>query len=262
MNQAATPPPESSRHLMPLVERAIVAHRQGAIETAERLCLDVLELAPDRPGALSVLYQIRKDQGNHPAAEALIRRVVALDPNNFAATNEYALLLLGKGAIQEAEVQARNGVRIAPQNPQAHNLMGMIMTEAQRPSVGEYHYRKVLELSGTRDPILVANLAWNLKNQGRMEEGRALYRESVAAAPDIRQTLLGWARLEEADRKFVAAGKILDRMETTWPNDAGLLLSRAVLLGRMKRYGDALAVLDLLANQADDGRLGPNELAE
>src|ERR1700710_313972 len=83
MNPAAMPPPESARHLMPLVERAIIAHRQGAIETAERLCLDVLELAPDRPGALTVLYQIRKDQGNHTAADALIRRVVSLDPNNL-----------------------------------------------------------------------------------------------------------------------------------------------------------------------------------
>jgi tetratricopeptide (TPR) repeat protein len=262
MNPAATPPPESSRHLMPLVERAAVAHRQGAIETAERLCLDVLELAPDRPGALTILYQIRKDQGKHAAAEALIRRVVALDPNNFAATNEFALLLLGKGAIQEAEVQARNAVRIAPQNPQAHNLMGMITTEAQRPPVGEYHYRKVLELSGARDPILLANLAWNLKNQGRMEEGRALYQESVAAAPEIRQTLLGWARLEEADRKFDAAAEILGRLEKKWPNDPGLLLSRAVLLGRMKRYDEALAVLDDMAKQASNGRLGPNELAE
>jgi tetratricopeptide (TPR) repeat protein len=262
MNPAAMPPPESSRHLMPLVERAVVAHRQGAIETAERLCLDVLELAPDRPGALTVLYQIRKDQGKHAAADALIRRIVALDPNNFAATNEFALLLLGKGAIQEAEAQARNAVRIAPQNPQSHNLMGMILTEAQRPQIGEYHYRKVLALSGTRDPILIANLAWNLKNQGRMEEGRELYKESVAAAPKIWQTLLGWARLEEADRKFDAAGEILDRMEQQWPNDPGLLLSRAVLLGRMKKYDEALAVLDQMAKLTADGRLGANELAE
>ncbi len=262
MTPGAMPPPESSRHLMPLVERAVIAHRQGAIETAERLCLDVLELAPDRPGALTVLYQIRKDQGNHTAAEALLRRVVALDPNNFAATNEFALLLLAKGAIQEAEVQARNAIRIAPQNPQAHNLMGMILTEAQRPRAGEYHYRQVIELSGARDPILLANLAWNLKNQGRMEEGRALYTESVAAAPNIRQTLLGWARLEEADRKCDAAAGILDRMEQQWPNDPGLLLSRAVLLGRMKRTDDALTVLDRMAEQSGGSGLGPNELAE
>ena len=256
------PPAESSRHLVPLVERAITAHRQGAIETAERLCLDVLELAPDRPGALTVLYQIRKDQGNHPAAEALIRRVVALDPNNFAATNEFALLLLAKGAIQEAEVQARNAIRIAPQNPQAHNLMGMILTEAQRPQVGEYHYRKTLELSGARDPILLANLAWNLKNQGRMEEGRALYQELVAGAPNIRQTLLGWARLEEADRKFDASAEILDRLEEQWPNDPGLLLSRAVLLGRTRQDDQAITMLDQMAEKTPDGRLGANELAE
>jgi tetratricopeptide (TPR) repeat protein len=68
--------------------------------------------------------------------------------------------------------------------------------------------------------------------------------------------------LEEADRKFEAAGEILDRMEKRWPNDPGLLLSRAVLLGRMKLYDEALALLDEMAKQAIDGRLGPNELAE
>ncbi|HEX3398718.1 MAG TPA: sulfotransferase [Acetobacteraceae bacterium] len=254
------PPPEATQHLVPLVERAIQAHRQGADETAERLCLDVLELAPDRPGALSVLYDIRKSQGNARAAEALIRRIVALDPNNLVATNELTLILLGKGSLAEAEYHARNAVRIAPENPQAHNLMGMIMTEANRPQIGEYHYRRVLELTGQRDPILLANLAWNLKNQGRMPEARTLYEESVAAAPDIRQTLLGFARLEEADRHFDAAGDILDRMDTRFPNDQGLRLTRAVLLGRMRRYGEALQLIDAAAD--DEGRLGPNELLE
>src|SRR5262249_51477307 len=168
------PPPEAIRHLVPLVERAMQAHRQGADETAERLCLDVLELAPDRPGALSILYEIRKAQEKHQAAEALIRRIVALDPNNLPATNELALILLGKGSLTEAEYHARNAIRVAPENPQAHNLMGMILTEANRPQVGEYHYRRVLELTDQRDPVLLANLAWNLKNQGRMQEARTL----------------------------------------------------------------------------------------
>ncbi len=180
----ALPPADATRHLVPLVERAIQAHRQGADEVAERLCLDVLELAPDRPGALSVLYEIRKSQGRHQAAEALLRRLVAFDPNNLAATNELALLLLGKGSLADAEFQARNAIRIGPENPQAHNLMGMILTEANRPQIGEYHYRRVLELTGQRDPILLANLAWNLKAQGRMEEARALYRGIRRRGPE------------------------------------------------------------------------------
>ncbi|HEX3992530.1 MAG TPA: sulfotransferase, partial [Acetobacteraceae bacterium] len=271
------PPAEATRHLVPLVERAIQAYQQGAKDVAERLCLDVLELAPDRPGALSVLYSIRKEQGRAAAAQALIRRLVHFEPNNFEATNELALLLLGKGALGEAEIHARNAIRIAPQAPQAHNLMGMIMTEAQRPRLGEYHYRKVLEITGTRDPIVLANLAWCLKNQGRMEEARALYVESTATAPDIRETLLGWARLEEADRNFAAAGEILDRLDARFPNDPGSVLTRAVLLGRMKRPDDALALLDRKA-PAPEGTtqsgaigdslasapigLGPTELSE
>jgi Flp pilus assembly protein TadD len=244
----AMPPAAATRHLVPLVERAMAAHRQGATETAERLCLDVQELAPDRPGALSVLYEIRKAQGRAQAAEALIRRIVTLDPNNLVATNELALILLGKGNLAEAEIHARNAVRIAPENPQAHNLMGMIMTEANRPQIGEYHYRRVLEFSAVRDPILLANLAWNLKSQGRMEEARTLYRESVAAAPDIRQTLLGFARLEEADPGFDAVQQILDDAETHFPDDAGLRLTRAALLGRMRRYDEALALIDSTAH--------------
>ncbi|HEX2942271.1 MAG TPA: sulfotransferase [Rhodopila sp.] len=247
---------------MAMVDRAIAAHRQGDVATAERLCLEVLELAPGQLGALLVLCQIRKNQGNARAAEALLRRIISLDPRNVAALNELALMLLGRGAVDEAQIHSRNAIRAAPENAQAHNLMGMILTEAQRPQAGAYHYRKVLELSGTRDPVLLANLAWNLKTQGQMEQARALYRESVAAAPAIRQTLLGWARLEEADRQFDAAAEVLDRMERLWPNDPGLLLSRAVLLGRMKRFDKALAMLDRLAGAAGGDGLGPNELAE
>ena len=93
-----------------------------------------------RIGCLVLLYDIRRQQGQGAAAEALVRRIVALDPNHFWATNEITLMLLGKGDVAAAELHARNAVRIAPENAQAHYLMGMVMTEAFRPAVGEYHY--------------------------------------------------------------------------------------------------------------------------
>ncbi len=150
----------------------------------------MLELAPDRPGALSVLYEIRKAQGKAQAAEALIRRIVALDPNNLVATNELALILFGKGNLAEAEIHARNAVRIAPENPQAHNLMGMIMTEANRPQIGEYHYRRVLELTGTARSDPAGQSGVEPEEPGAHGGGAcAVSRSSVAAAPEIRQTL-------------------------------------------------------------------------
>ncbi len=253
---------EASQHLRPVIERAVQAHRHGGRETAEKLAIDVLELVPSQIDALKVLYEIRKSGGQRRAAEALIRRIVALNPNDFWATNEIALMLMNKGSIGEAEIHARNAVRIAPENPQAHNLMGMILTEGYKPAQGEFHYRRVLELSGKRDPILLANLAWNLKNQGKIDEARQLYEESTAAAPNIPQSLLGWARTEEADRRFEKAGEILDRAEAEFPDNPSFLLARATLLGRMRRYEEALAKLDRIAELSKDGNLGAGELLE
>jgi predicted Zn-dependent protease len=168
LDVANLPPADAARPLAPVVERAVELHRQDNTAEAEKLCLEILELAPGQPEALALLYRIRRAGGAERAAETLLRRIVSLYPNTFWATNELTLALLAKGAIAEAETHARNAVRIAPENPQSHNLMGMIMTEANRPRVGEHHYRKVIALSGRRDPIVLANLAWNLKNQGRI----------------------------------------------------------------------------------------------
>jgi tetratricopeptide (TPR) repeat protein len=255
-------PAEASRHLLPLVDRAIAAHGKGALAEAAQICLEVLELAPGQGGALAVLYQIRKATGPLSAAEALVRRLVALDPNNVWATQELTLLLFGKGDFAEAEAHARNAVRIAPTDAQSHNLMGMILTEANRPQVGEYHYRRALELLGQRPAILLANLAWCLKNQGKMEESRRLYEESATLDPTILQTLLGWARMEETDRNFARANEALDRAELLAPDNPSILLHRAILRGRTKDYDAALAILDRLEKLSPGGGLGTNELLE
>ena len=110
--------------------------------------------------------------------------------------------------------------------------MGMIMTEAQRPAVGEYHYRRAPGFHRRGDPILLANLAWNLKNQGRMAEARALYEEFGRADPDILPDALGWARLEETDRNFARPANCSTPPSSAARTIPASVLKRAVLLGR------------------------------
>jgi tetratricopeptide (TPR) repeat protein len=260
LDQASIGPSDTSPHLLPLVDKAIALHTQNDAVQAERLCLEVLELAPSQGGALAVLYQIRKAEGVSVAAEMLVRRMVTFNPNNVWATQELTLVLFGKRNLADAEVHARNAVRIAPADPQSHNLMGMILTEANRPQVGEYHYRRALELLSERPPILLANLAWNLKNQGRVAEARALYEESVALDSAILQTWLGWARMEETDREFTRAHALLDEAERVAPGNPSILLHRAILLGRTKQYDAALSMLERL--EREGGGLGTEEWLE
>ena len=246
----------------PEVGRARAALAAGNEAEAEPLIVELLERSPKHVGALTLLYELRAAQGRTGAAEALIKRIVRLDPNNLPITQALALMLFIKGALAEAEVHARDSVRIAPTDAQSHNLMGMIMTEAQRPQVGEHHYRRAMKLSAAPSPILIANLAWNLKNQGRMAESRKLYEESVRLDPAIFQTLYGWARMEETDRNFARASELLDAAEKLSPGNPSVLLQRAILHGRVKHYDEALAALDDIEKRREGGGLGPIEWSE
>ena len=246
----------------PALERARAAAIAGNVTEAERLLVDLVERSPQHIGGLMLLHELCAAQNRTAAAEALLARIVRLDPNNLAATQAQALLLFGKGALVEAEHHARNAVRIAPIDPQSHNLMGMIMTEAQRPQIGEYHYRRARELLREPSPILLANLAWNLKNQGRMAESRRLYEEAVHLDPSIFQTLYGWAQMEETDRNFGRAGELLDAAERLSPGNPNVLLQRAILHGRIKDYERAVAALDEIERQRGGGVLSPIEWSE
>jgi tetratricopeptide (TPR) repeat protein len=257
---ATLSPVEATQALVPMLTQAETALAAGDLVTAENNARHMLELAPGREDALMFLYRTSRQAQKFAAAEALIRRVVALNPNNFWATNELTLMLLNRGQLAEAELHARNAIRIAPQNAQAHNLMGLVLTEANRPLIGEYHYRRVLELAEGEEPITLANLAWNLKNQGRIDEARDLYKRSMALKPGVLQTVLGYAKMEEADRKFDRALELLDEAETLLPDNPSVQLTRATVLARQKKREQALVIL----HEPEDGRvkLGPAEMSE
>jgi tetratricopeptide (TPR) repeat protein len=246
----------------PEVDQARAALQAGDVASAEALLVGLLNQTPRHLAALGMLYELRRGQNRLGAAEALLTRIVRLEPNNLAAAQALALQLFGRGAMAEAEHHARNAVRMAPNDPQSHNLMGMIMTEAQRPQVGEHHYRRVIDLVGRRDAVLLANLAWNLKNQGRMAESRALYEESVALDPTVFQTLFGWAKMEETDRNFERADELLDAADALSPGHPSVTLARAVVQGRIKQYEKAVGILDDLEARREGAGLGPLEWSE
>jgi tetratricopeptide (TPR) repeat protein len=241
---------------------AAEAFAAGRLEDAERLCKETLAALGDQTHALHLLLQIHKAQNRTKDAEEVARRCLKKSADDIVAMNELALLLLAQSKLRDAEVHARNAVRVGPRLPQAHNLMGMVMTEANRPVVGEYHYRRVLALSGQRDPVLLANLAWNLKSQGKMEESRALYKEVTDSVPGLAQAWIGWARMEEADRNFEVAADLLARVEKMAPGNIAVLRIRATVLARTGKNEESLALLETLGRVNRDALLEKGRLLD
>ena len=129
------------------VRAALASHDDAG---AREKLVAILGETPLNLVALVLLQEICAKEGRFQASEALLKRIVRLDPNNLAATQALALLLFQRRELALAEAHARNAVRLAPLDAQSHNLMGMIMTEAHRPQVGEFHYRRAMRAAAPR----------------------------------------------------------------------------------------------------------------
>ncbi|MBB3265876.1 Flp pilus assembly protein TadD [Azospirillum sp. OGB3] len=193
-----------------------------------------------------------------PDVAALERRLRAA-PDDLAATQELAGLLLRIGRAAEAEPHARNAVRLAPEDARSHTVMALVLADTQRPQAAEFHYRRALALAPP-DAATLANLAWSLTGQGRLEEARRTYRRATALHPSIALTWHGWAQTEDAARDLIAAQRLVDRARRLDPGHRSADTFAAALLARQGEGERALAVLD--ASAARHSGSDPDALLE
>ena len=227
---------------------------------AEALALKLLDLAPHQRAALRVLFEIRKSENKAAATEALARRLAALPAASAAveaaANLQLAQLLIAQGRHAEAEASARRALVLTPRDPTAHHVMGVVLTETARVTAGERHYRRAAELLGREDGTVMANLAWNLKLQGRLEEAASVYERALLLRPDNSRGVGGYAQVALGRGDGAAAAKMLDIGLERWPKDRSLRLLRALT---DLQHGEAQAVLARLDEPAE--ALLPAELA-
>ena len=228
---------------------------------AERLCREVLELAPGQPQALAALWQICRANGRGIAAEALLRRIVQLHPNTLWATHELTLALLAKGAAAEAEIHARNAVRIAPENAAVAQSFGHGDDRGASAANRRIPLSPGHRIVRQARPDRLGEPRLELEKPGPDRRVATSFTEnSAAAAPEVVETLLGWARMEEADRNFARAAEVLADAEALRPADPRILLTRAVIEARTGGIDAALAVLARAASAT--GGLGADELLQ
>ena len=248
------PPQIDPKIADPTVTDGKAAFARGDLTMAELRAMQALQMVPDHLDALILLYQCRKRTNQAgPKLEGVLRAIVRKNANLFWATSELAFMLFGRGERVECEVHARNAIRLAPRDPQAHGIMGLLLTETNRAPAGEYHFRKVIELSGENTRV-ATNLANCLKSQGKVEESEQWFAKAVTLGPRNFNALINWSRLEEARRDFPKAWDLLKKAEEVAPDAPDVSLTRAVLYGREKKNEEAVAAL---SRSQTEGRKQP-----
>jgi tetratricopeptide (TPR) repeat protein len=238
----------------------IRAYYDGARGVAESLALEILGEAPGHKDALTALYNVRSGEENVTAAEALVRRLAILFPDDPVCQTGAARFFADKGDYHRATPHTRMLVRLTPQAAAAHILMGQVFNATHHPRAAEFHFRRAGKLGHISDPEIETGLALALRGQGRFEDARAALAKRLESG-DL-DALLAAASLEEADRKLDTASGLLDRATTIAPDEPRVALARATLHRRSKAFDLALAELDGLEHRLQEPKLRATAVME
>jgi tetratricopeptide (TPR) repeat protein len=179
--------------------------------------------------------------------------VIGIDSRADWAFNDLVQLFMTHGKLGDAEKVARAALRANPENPQAHNLFGYILSEMNDLPSGEWHFRRALELAGPQAAFQM-NLGLNLMKQGRTEEADRSFAQAHELDPRDLKTLAYWSTLHEGRGDLKRAQELLARAEAVSSPDQVSLL-KANYLARTGKHEEAFGVFNSFAELSGAGHL-------
>jgi protein O-GlcNAc transferase len=229
-----------SDHQYNLLQQALDHHRAGNLPEASRLYQEILLAKPDHTDALYLLAGIAHQSGQPARAVELLRRALAVKPDQARCYNLLGLNLVALGLRDEAEAGFRRAIALDDSSDHYNNL-GVLLREQNRLDEAITAYRQAL----TRAPRYATahyNLGNAYRSKGQMGPAAKSLRRAIEIDPGHARALAALGQVLQTLGRAVDSVPFLERALVLIPGDAGLLCD----------LGNALQTL---------GRLEPAEAA-
>jgi tetratricopeptide (TPR) repeat protein len=175
---------------------------------------------------------------NYKKAEEELREAIRINPNYAEAHNNLGILLTELKRYDEAEEEYRKAIKINPKLAEAHNNLGFLLAELKRYEEAEKEYRKAIKIN-PKPADAHYNLGILLAELKRYEEAEEEYRKAIMINPKLAEAhnnlgilLAELKRYEEAEEEYRKAIMIN-------PNYADAHYNLGILLAELKRYDEA-----------------------
>lgn len=141
----------------------------------------------DFPEAWVGLADALEAMGRSEDALSALEKAIALRNDYVGALLNSVALLRKKGRLDVAAAYSRRVLEVEPDNPLAHNALGICLQGLDRPSEAEASYRLALAFN-PNSPEAKTNLASLLQTMGRRQEAIQLLFDVVANEPSNPQS--------------------------------------------------------------------------
>lgn len=181
---------------------------EGNAKLASDELLEALKLSHETPADTLLAADLAEDSGDHQAAAAAYRRVLAADPKSIAANSGLAHILIETKQFPEAEKLVRTALQQEPENPVLNAQLATVL--AAQNNADALPLLQKLHAAHPENLAITSMLADVLAEAGDLAGSDKLYQALVAKNPD----------------------------------DISLLVSHGQNLVRQQQYAQALAVFD------------------
>ena len=181
---------------------------EGNAGVASNELLEALKITPETSDDTLLAADLAEDAGNHEAAEASYRRVLASDPKSVAANSGLAHVLIERKQYPEAEKLVRAALQQEPENPALNAQLATVLA-AQNNS-------EALPL---------------------LQKLHAAHPENLAITSMLADVLAQAGDAAGSDKLYTA-------LLAKNPDDISLLVSHGQNLVRQQQYSQALATFD------------------
>jgi tetratricopeptide (TPR) repeat protein len=234
-----TQPPASTDDVDAAVDAAAAEHRAGRLEEAERLYAAALQAAPGHPRAsynLGMVFLARREVGR---ALPLLAVAASADPPTPRFVLTYAHALIAAGDLVDAEAQLRRVLVLTPDDVEAAADLGLVQLRLGRLPAARETYEQVLRLSPDHLGALM-NLGSVFKALRQPEEAEACYRRALALEPGNGPALRNLGIVLVELERHAEALDCADRALAADPAQAEALLIRGNALYYLARFEEAL----------------------
>jgi predicted O-linked N-acetylglucosamine transferase (SPINDLY family) len=228
------------RDVPALISRAWQLQQQGRGEEADQLCIEILRSEPGHFGALHMHGLIALERGDADRGIELIRRSLAIAPNQPAAHSNLGNSLLKRGEPLQALQSFDQALRLKSDYVIAWYSRGNALLALERYAEAVASYDRALALQPNHASAL-ANRGRALLELDRAAEAVANFERALQLAGASADLEFGRGEGLAALGRFDEALAAYDRALSQRSDDVAVLISRGSALQSLRRPAEAVA---------------------
>ena len=220
-------------------KEAIDLHKNGQLEKAKNICLEILKSEPDNFNTLHLLGIIAFQTKNYQASEKILNKVIKIKPDFADAYTNRGIVLKVLNKSEEAIESWNSAIKINSKNFQAYNHRGVALIELKRPKEAIESWNNAIKIKPDFAEAY-NNLGNVLNDLKKFDESLKNYNEAIKIKPNFFEAysnrgsvLKALNKLEEALNSCNEAIKINSKYAEAYNN-------RGIILAELKQVGAAL----------------------